>query len=167
MGFWIVGNSVMFHIVMFPVAPPRSTSRRATHHTTLQRTRHNTTHTTPHNTTHQPHHAEGHTTLPLPTISAPATLFNESETHLRISLNRNMPTSFQVARGLQGYTHTIRLMRTIRQTGNWPRPMHSGPCCAALPLPLRRVGVCWWCVLVVLLDAGCLIACFRAVYTYT
>ena len=36
------------------------------------------------------------------------------------------------------------MMRAIRQTGTGPRPMHSGPCCGTLPLPLpvalRGVG---------------------------
>ena len=31
---------------------------------------------------------------------------------------------------------SVCLMQVTRQTGNMPRPMHSVPCCGALPLPL-------------------------------
>ena len=48
--------------------------------------------------------------------------------HITISHIRNRPTSFQVARILhkRHLDDSFCMMRAIRQTGNVPRPMHSG-----------------------------------------
>ena len=152
-------------------ATQRNTTPRNTapHHTTP----HCTTphHTTPHNTTQrnttpcnaiQHHHAPHSTHTPRTrhtthTHTQHRVLQRHSATRARhntITLSRTRPTSFQVARGLQGYTWTICLMRAIRQTGIWPRPMHF---CVAVADAGGAAG-CWL--------RAWVLACLRAAHTH-
>ena len=56
-------------------------------------------------------------------------MYSKGVHHTAISRSRYSPTSFQVARGLhrKTWTHSLCKMRAIRQSGNGPRPVDSGP----------------------------------------
>ena len=70
-----------------------------------------------------------------PTHSAPATLTDVSEPHLRFQRSYR-PTSFQVARGPHTFsqTHCFCMMRTSRRTGSGPR--RAAKCSGTVMPPL-------------------------------